>query len=254
MVYKENFVVVIKCNGMILREKDGYTTLPFGSEYSILLKNLDSRKAVVNIDIDGNDVLDGDQLVINPNESTELEGFKKDNNVKSKFKFIQKTDEIIEYRGDRIDDGMIRVEVTFEKKVEEIKYNWTYTYPYTYPYTDLNWWYHTPIMRSCINDNVTLYNMSCENVSNTLNNTSFNLNNDEGITVEGSDSNQKFISVSTEELENTSTVIILKLRGVDREKKEVKKPITVRDKLECSTCGRKSKSNAKFCNNCGTRL
>ncbi len=47
MTYKENFVLVVKCKGEILRERDGIVTLPFGSEYSILMKNLDHRRALV---------------------------------------------------------------------------------------------------------------------------------------------------------------------------------------------------------------
>ncbi len=45
MMYKQNFVVVVKCNGKILREQDSDVVyLPFGAEYSILLKNKDSRR------------------------------------------------------------------------------------------------------------------------------------------------------------------------------------------------------------------
>ena len=36
--------------------------------------------------------------------------------------------------------------------------------------------------------------------------------------------------------------------------KDVEKIITVRDKLQCRTCGKFSKSDAKFCDRCGTYL
>ena len=126
MVYKDRFVAVVKCNGRVLREKDNIITLPFGSEYSLLLKNLESRKAIARVWIDGQDVIDG-SLVLEPNSELELEGFLKGYEVGNKFKFIQKTEEIAEHRGDRIDDGVIRIEYRFEKKVEEeVVYRRTY--------------------------------------------------------------------------------------------------------------------------------
>ena len=53
VAYQDNFAAVIKCDGIILREQDKTVKLPFDSEYSILLKNLDSRRALVRIEIDG---------------------------------------------------------------------------------------------------------------------------------------------------------------------------------------------------------
>lgn len=113
MMYNSKFVASIKCDGSILRENGETVYLPFGSEYSILLKNLESRKALVGITIDGEDVLDGVKLVISPNETVNLERFY---NRKNKFKFIEKTEKISEHRGDRIDDGLIRISFKFEQQ------------------------------------------------------------------------------------------------------------------------------------------
>ena len=75
MTYKDNFVVEVKCNGKIMRVRDGAVHLPYGSEYTLLLKNLNSRKASIKIHIDGQDVLDYSSLILQPNSTTELEGF-----------------------------------------------------------------------------------------------------------------------------------------------------------------------------------
>lgn len=40
MVYSNQLVAAVKCKGKIMREKKGNIFLPFGSEYSILIKNL----------------------------------------------------------------------------------------------------------------------------------------------------------------------------------------------------------------------
>jgi len=79
-------------------------------------------------------------------------------------------------------------------------------------------------------------------------------NNDEGITVRGSKSYQKFRFGHTEELESQSSVITLKLRGVNSRNEEVGKAITVKDKIECPTCGKKCPSKDRYCSSCGTYL
>ena len=118
-MYNAGLVCCIKSDGKILRENKDEIFLQFNSEYSILLKNLDSRKALVKISIDGQDVLDNNSLIIDHNSETELEGFMKGSVAKNKFKFIKKTQEISDHRGDRIDDGIIRVEYCFEQLVEK---------------------------------------------------------------------------------------------------------------------------------------
>jgi hypothetical protein len=119
MMYSNGLVAVVKSNGKILRENKDEAYLPFGSEYSILIKNLETRKVLVKISIDGADVLDGNSIIINPNSETELEGFMNGSIAKNRFKFIQKTKEISDFRGDRVDDGIIRIEYKFEQIIEK---------------------------------------------------------------------------------------------------------------------------------------
>ena len=119
MTHKDYFIVEVKYQGKILRMKDGAFYLPFWSEYSIFLKNLNSRRASVKVHVDGQDALDYSSLILEPNTSTELQGFLSGTVARNRFKFIQKTKQIQEHRGDRIDDGMIRVEFAFEKPKPE---------------------------------------------------------------------------------------------------------------------------------------
>jgi len=243
MNYKNNFVVAVRDgNGKILREKDGAVFLPFGDEYSILLKNLDSRKAVVDISIDGEDILDKNRLIVDPNSDVELDGFMRGKSATNSFKFIEKTEEIINHRGDRIDDGIIRVNVTFEKHVEYKKVVWYEPYwywndPYTHTYTIP----HSLGLSTTYNsDNVISTSNCCAG-------------SDEGITVKGSKTNQDFTVGYTKQLEAESTVIILRLKGISREKK-IGVPLTVSEKIECPTCGKKYRSDADFCMHCGTYI
>lgn len=132
MMYSDKLVCSVKSNNKILREKhqDGNATIyiPFGSEYSLLLKNLAGQNAVVNIQIDGKEV-SKDGIYMKAGSSGEIKGFIDGYIADRAFKFIQKTQEISDFRGDKIDDGMIRVTWQFEKHLPEVKdvyYNYKY--------------------------------------------------------------------------------------------------------------------------------
>ena len=48
MMYESKLAAAIKVNGKVLREFNKDTVyIPFGSEYSILLKNLNTKRAIV---------------------------------------------------------------------------------------------------------------------------------------------------------------------------------------------------------------
>ena len=78
--------------------------------------------------------------------------------------------------------------------------------------------------------------------------------NDAGITVPGSISEQKFQVVAGFQTEDEKHVIILRLLGETADNKPVVKPVTVKAKPKCITCGRVNKATAKFCQDCGTAL
>jgi hypothetical protein len=78
--------------------------------------------------------------------------------------------------------------------------------------------------------------------------------NDAGITVPGSKSTQSFVTTSIGELEIEKHTIVLKLLGATPDNKPVIKPVTVKAKPKCVTCGRQNKAHAKFCVECGTAL
>ena len=77
---------------------------------------------------------------------------------------------------------------------------------------------------------------------------------DEGITVKGEKINQNYNYGDIGALESETHTIVLHLKGQTQRKRVIKKAMTVKSKLGCSTCGRKNKSTNKFCHNCGTYL
>jgi hypothetical protein len=290
MMYSSNFVACIKVNGKILRESSNIVSLPFGSEYSILLKNLHSRRAMATVSVDGQNATEGTRLVIGPNATVELERFIKNGNMNSgnKFKFIERTGKIEEHRGIKADDGLVRVEFWAEKEAPK-EVTETIIRRHYHDYYDPWWpWYPKPyypqITWTCNSDGLgnganignlatagaqATSGMNQTNVSygssgQAANQSSgvqkseerifaMNMVNDTGITVAGSESNQQFHNVAGFPLETQSHVIVLQLRG-EVAGKAVKKAVTVNYKPTCSICGRKNVAKNKFCADCGTAL
>jgi hypothetical protein len=259
MTFKENFIAVVKHKGKILRERSGSVRLPFGSEYSILLKNLETVNAVAEITVDGKDVLEGNGIIVAPNTSTELKGFMgKGITVRNKFRFIEKTDDIRNFRGDRPDDGIIRIKFRFEKREEPTWYVVDPIKP-TFPIRPLGGF------TKCSSSSAYY---SSDNMSSTVG-ASASMVNEDGITVKGSKTRQRFNYSSTGTLEDRSHVIVIRLMGsvrhvvpiplknatlISDRSKKVNEPVTTRTKIQCSSCGRRWNSRYKFCPSCSTFL
>lgn len=117
-MYSNKLAVAVKANGKVLREFGETVYVPFGTEYTLLIKNLNSVRVQVNVSIDGTEATDGVSLVIGPNQELELQRFIKNGNLSegNRFKFIERTSKIENGpRGVKIDDGLIRIEYQFER-------------------------------------------------------------------------------------------------------------------------------------------
>lgn len=272
-MYNKKFVASVKCGDRILREQGEDVFLPFGSEYSLFLKNMNSTLAVVNIEIDGRDVLGGTSLVIDPNRTLDLKRFLLENDagLGPAFKFMEKTDAISESRGDKIEDGIIRVEYRFEKPPMHYR-------PIGWPKT---WGGDVYLGGS---DGPCIYNISCganansrTYSSNTLGtkgaagpagpagavghpgmsvtemDSSYVPQNDAGITVKGEEIKQDFVEAAVGDLEEETHVICLQLKGqVGAD--PVKRPLTTKRKIKCPECNFINGSTVRFCGQCATNL
>lgn len=118
-MYHAKLVACIKVNGQILRESGDSVSIPFGSEYSVLVKNLNTVRVQVKVSVDSSDATEGTWLVIPPNGQVELERFIRNGNLSSgnRFKFIKRTEKIEKHRGVQADDGLIRIEYKTEKVI-----------------------------------------------------------------------------------------------------------------------------------------
>lgn len=258
VVYHQKVVAAVKVSGKVLRENQGEVILPFGSEYSILIKNLNSVRIKAKVSVDGQDATEGTWLVVEPNSSLNLERFIRNGNMESghRFKFIERTKDIENHRGIKADDGIIRVEFKTEQevvKVPRIKYE-----PYYFPYPQYPPWYPYPWKRrwndGSWRDGIALYKSDSNVYGNSLQARAMSINtSDAGITVPGSQGQQQFHSVPNFNTYSQSEVIVLRLRGEVGGKK-ASKPVTVKSKTQCQTCGKNSKGGVEFCSKCGTNL
>lgn len=192
MTYQEKFASAIRVNGKVLRENNNVVSLPFGSEYEIRLKNINTVRAQVKVSIDGKEATDG-WLILNPNSTLDLAGWVKNNNKNgsNKFKFIERTANIEKHRGIEVEDGLVRIEYRFEKiykkpDVTKVIHEHHYNHPWIYPYYGPYYWppYNQPIWTlTCSNnaDSNTQYGnyqvgeASCDSQSGSFDSSVFNV-------------------------------------------------------------------------------
>jgi hypothetical protein len=275
MMYGNKIAAAIKVNGKVLREFKDTVYIPFGAEYTILVKNLHTQRAVVNIFIDGENVVPGG-LVLNAGQEVDLERSIKNNNLNegNRFKFIERTGSIEEHRGVKLEDGLIRIEHQFEVYVPPVNRGWITA-------SGSNDWIVPQGTVSTTNFNVggILRGVDYSRgeqvkamATNAINNycadngivaqseyhegtaTMDSFVNDIGITVPGSRSEQKFQTTYMGTLEAEKHNMVIRILGQTANNMPVEKPVTVKAKQKCETCGHTNKATAKFCNKCGTSL
>jgi hypothetical protein len=269
-MHKENLVVSVIAQGKICRENSGQVYLPYGTEYALRIKNLDTaRRVFATITIDGENVNDW-QLVIGAGQTSELKGFVKNRLAHNSFKFIEWTDKIRQHKGDRPDWGIITVSFQFEevaysnpytdyleqqkrykemldkierarraREIEDARRPWK-DMPRPYPNTPWISWKNEN--ESGILWSSTLSNSQCINSASC-----------QGLTVPGSVVDQAFASTQLNGTLGTAHTLSLQLVGKRPDSRPVQVVRTAR-RVSCPTCGAKQKGNAKYCSECSTCL
>lgn len=275
MTYRNAFVVAVKDgNNNVLREtSDKEVFLPFNSNYSLLLKNNNDRRAVAEITIDGTDILGGDNIIVPAHGSVDIDRFCLDGDLSNgnKLFFVKASDGRVQ---DPTSDenGKIVVRFFLEKeKKEEIHHHhhyhnrkpWEPYSPYDNPYRPLVWYSDSSdasvkfdtvrqvkgIRGSRLSDSVSCsgsfeaHNMDA---SYDVVNDYLSFCEDKGATVEGSASSQKFVHASVGDLEECCTELVLFM-------KPHKSSVTVKKtrKVNCKRCNKRINRSDRFCHSCG---
>ena len=278
-MYNQKLVAAIKSNGKILREFGESVYVPFGTEYSILLKNLHDRRVVARVYIDGVDVTAGG-LVIGARKEIDFERSLANGSMDkgNKFKFIERSGSVEEHRGIKLEDGLVRVEYEFEHVYPKVT-------SFTTTHTTGPWYDNNPLR------GVTHFGTACGSATSVAGGSTMNYSvdsiprsatkskskgkarsvnsneevytasvqcsapaNETGVTVNGSKSEQKFTMADWFPTESETHTIVLNLFGETEDNKVIREPITTKTKQECTSCGRKEKASASFCSKCGTAL
>lgn len=284
--------MAVKVGGKVLREFDGTVALPFGSEYTILLKNLSTQRASVKISIDGQDATEGVSLIVNAGESMELKRFLKNGNLNAgnAFKFIEKTAQIEAYRGNKAEDGLLTVTYEFERDFSSYQ---TYPYKGLRNYESPTWTSYDPYSTQedfffsqgsnkkrsiakgteietlpgsnlrCYNASAvqTMYSATADNYANdgamsltASASASASMQNVSGITAPGSIIEQEFKMTTGFWGDGNKHTMTLKMVGAIKGQEVVKEAVIVKKLQRCQMCGTNTKQTAKFCHNCGASV
>lgn len=260
-MYKDGFVLAVLKDGKPLKEIDGVVRIPFDSEYQVRLRNKNWLNCKAKVYIDGSPVSQLGDFVINSQGVVDLERFLESSlNEGAKFKFVHKDHGDVS-DPDNDENGVIRVEFYLAQKM-----SYTLTtncYPYTPWYTvneGVHWNFTNdgstddgddPSVRggtSTMADGVQTQNCSMMYCNSTPVMDSFGAG-EEGATVGGSKSYQKFNTVADFLTETYPTVLELKLLAPKDRAYTAPKP-----RRFCSQCGNKVQQKDRFCSICGTKL
>jgi hypothetical protein len=283
MMYHNKLVASLKANGKILRENKETVLIPFGSEYSFLIKNLNTTRALIHIFIDGESVV-SNGLVLNAGQEIDLERYVRNGNLTegNRFKFIERTSAIEDHRGVKLEDGLVRIEFQFE--LPPMLSNDLPGWQQQQLWNGIKYGTITAMGSSQVSATTTQMNVGGAmrgvdyskgeaikaSATSAVNDYCFANNikpqgevhdgmatmdwNEAGITVPGSHSSQTFSTTIMGRMETEKHSIVLKLLGETPDNRPVTKPVTVDRKPKCQTCGRLNQATADFCIKCGTSL
>lgn len=247
-MFSNSFVCCVMVDGKCLEEdRAGNVRIPFGSEYTIFLKNKHDRRATAKVKLDGETV---GEFVVNAHKSLEL---KRPESHNAAFKFVHIDSDASRKEGkSRKNDGtngLIEVEWKLERKTEKIKYvprprkeyipvpypvpqypEKRPQFPWTSPWINdphITWDSYTTgdpypahsFSVSC-NSSERVYStnglIQSSNVMRSMNSVPQNAMppDDVGATVDGKETDQHFIEVYVD-TENVSTTMRLVLRGYE---------------------------------------
>lgn len=275
-MYANKLAIAVKSNGKVIREFKDTAFIPFGSEYTLLIKNLNTVRVQVRVEIDGIDATEGTHLVIAPNSEMELKRFIKNGNFNegNALKFIERTGKIEQHRGVGIADGLIRVEYQFERitpayipplyphPVWRKEEYWVYDKWGGMPRDHRDIRIGSPLRGITTGEvysgadvrSASTCDVSASSQTATTLSAAYHQTNNAGITVPGQVVAQSFSIVDGFPVEAEKHAMVIKLLGETEQGQVIQQAVTVKHKPRCTSCGHQNKHSAKFCSECGTSL
>lgn len=258
-MYKDKFVVSVIHDGSPLKETGPKhrreVAIPFNSEYKIRIKNKNERGCTARVYVDGKRVSALGDFILQPRAQLDLERYV-DRCLTDgrKFKFVPLDHPDVDDPTSS-DNGIIKVEFRMARN-KPISIKPDYYRPYK-PWEDWqvpgNWniddWaiYYTNNPNTSLRGGTFSYNSIGAPAS---------FCNDAGATVEGRKSNQSFHYTEMNVEETPSTIIKLKMIGIDNVSLKRKSESVSSDSNTryCPKCGYRVRKSDNFCYKCGNRL
>ena len=270
MAYDSQFVLCVLHKGSPVREIGSVVHLPFHSEYKVRLKNKHPfLRAKARVSIDGRQVSNLGDFILQPNETLDLERFLDESMTNGRrFKFVPLGDSRVNDPTDE-ENGIIKVEFYREKRwdpprprppIRPLKRGFSPNITGSSGGPD---WNYNPSSTTLGNQTFTgggggTTSCSVNYVSNSIMpiNDSY-VPEDAGATVEGGHSGQSFVYGSDFQTEPYPVTLELAIRGVDRREMDwddrPRAPRQPKKRIKfCPSCGARRHGMAKFCDSCGT--
>ena len=270
-MYRDSYAMAVIVNGKVLKEMDNTVVMPFGTEYTVRLKNKQRKQSVADVFIDGRLAAKG--IVVSANGTVDLERFVVDGNLASGpcFKLVPTKDGRVE-QPDEMENGILEVKFYPEKDlptvkvVEHLNYHNYYQHRCHGHCKQCCWDFHCQLCRpnvkwcsnsgnafsdnqyqvgtsmdwSMVSMNTASQSLSSRAIEGAQFTNALSTDSEVGATVEGSLSKQAFHTVHVDVDVDHPVTLQLKLRGVAK-------------LLETCSCGFKRRDE-NFCPKCGTEL
>lgn len=261
MAYDSQLVLAIIHNGSPVREINGKVTLPFNSEYKIRLKNKHPYlRAKARVFVDGRKASNLGDFIVHAGETVDLERFLDESMTSGRrFKFVPLSDGRVNDPTDP-ENGIIKVEfyreVDFCNRVVINPDPWPTQPIKPRPYSPRRGGTGSPTFDWYVNTNSTTFKSSLASSSNSVSSANYlSSPGQEGATVEGGRSGQKFVEGDDFLTETFPVTLQLRIQGPKKRKpvncpevKPPRKPVKAR---YCPECGARRIRNARFCHRCG---
>lgn len=239
-----------------LFEKKGSVYLPYGSNYSLLIKNNNSFDIVAKVSLDMN--FSNDSFIVKAKSKRVIRGFSYEDLFYS-YRFVEETEKINQENKNKIERGCLSVTV-FNNDLPPHE-----TFPFRMSEIALNSGNKTIIDENKLN-NINLHYDNIVAVTNTLSLNSIpNVRTESlkteykeekhlgGMNVFGEPINEKEDTIIKSFLFSDSIgVFHYKLKGRDEEENLIKRPILAKDNVTCTICETKASLNDKYCSHCGS--
>ena len=255
-------VLCVLHNNAPVREIDGRIHLPFHSEFKVRVKNKHAfLRAKARVSIDGRQVSNLGDFILQPNETLDLERFLDESMTRGRrFKFVPLGDSRVNDPTDE-ENGTIKVEFYREKRWDPPQpkiSKWPTKSPNITGSCDANWVYNqsNTLGNQTFTRGGGTTNCSVNYVSSNIVHDSY-IPENAGATVEGGHSGQSFVYGSDFLTETYPVTLELAIRAVDRREMnwddQAQLPRQPKKRIKfCPNCGSKRHGMAKFCDSCGT--